>query len=98
LPVPAIQESPACGEGDTVPRYATHPATLPVTWRLQEEGEEEEPREPDRNYRSGEQLAWRLRETPGATSYTLICRPETSVAQKPGDYAMRLKITLVPVM
>lgn len=69
---------------------------IPLVWALQENGAGW--REPDCVSFHGNKISWELASNSDPIFYEIQCRPQPDAAQAPGDYAMRIILSVVPIL
>ena len=69
---------------------------IPLVWALRENGAGW--REPERISFNGSEISWDLATDSEKIFYELQCSPRPDAAQAPGDYAMRIVLTVVPIL
>jgi hypothetical protein len=75
--------------------YTPQGRPIPVEWTLKERRDRKN-REPDIGAADDRWVAWRLRQTPGKSSYQLSCTIKPRSAQAPGEYMKSLTLSVVP--
>lgn len=71
-------------------------AAIPLVWELRENSSGW--REPDRISFDGGEISWELAADAEKVFYELQCSPRPDPAQAPGDYAMHVVLTMVPIL
>lgn len=69
---------------------------IPLVWELRENAAGW--REPDNISFDGGQISWELAANLEKVFYELQCSPRPDAAQAPGDYAMHVVLTIIPVL
>jgi hypothetical protein len=69
---------------------------IPLVWVLRENGTGW--REPDAASFHGNTISWELAADSEKIYYELQCNPQPDTAQAPGDYAMRVVLSVVPIL
>ena len=69
---------------------------IPLVWELWENGTGW--REPDNISFDGGEISWEIATDAEKVFYELQCSPQPDAAQAPGDYAMRVVLTVMPIL
>jgi len=69
---------------------------IPLVWELRENSSGW--REPDRISFDGGEISWELAADAEKIFYELQCSPQPDAAQAPGDYAMHVILTMIPIL
>lgn len=69
---------------------------IPLVWELWENGTGW--REPDNISFDGGEISWELETNSEKFFYELQCSPQPDAAQAPGDYAMHVFLTMIPIL
>ena len=76
-------------------RRSDEPDPIPVIWALKENGQEGF-RMPDFGESEGREIGWHLQRTPGYCEYDLKCAINPLSFQAPGEYGLKIEVSMVP--